>query len=55
MQQTKGMALNVRGATKTYRTQSGQVQALKDIDLTVLQGEFISIVGPSGCGKTTLL
>jgi NitT/TauT family transport system ATP-binding protein len=47
--------LNVRGATKTYRTQSGEVHALKDVDLTVRQGEFISVVGPSGCGKTTLL
>ena len=55
MQQIKSRALNVRGATKAYRTQSGEVQALKDVDLTVRQGEFISIVGPSGCGKTTLL
>lgn len=55
MQQTTGKALNVRRATKSYRTQSGEVNALKDVDLTVRQGEFISIVGPSGCGKTTLL
>jgi len=55
MQQTMGKALNVRGATKTYRTQSGEVHALKDVDLTVRQGEFIAVVGPSGCGKTTLL
>jgi NitT/TauT family transport system ATP-binding protein len=31
------------------------VQALKNINLTVRQGEFISLIGPSGCGKTTLL
>jgi NitT/TauT family transport system ATP-binding protein len=31
------------------------VTALKDIDLTVQQGEFIAILGPSGCGKSTLL
>ena len=37
-------------------TGSGRrVEALKDIDLTVRQGEFISLIGPSGCGKSTLL
>jgi NitT/TauT family transport system ATP-binding protein len=55
MQSKTEKALNIRGATKIYRTQSGGVHALKDVDLTVRQGEFISIVGPSGCGKTTLL
>ena len=33
----------------------GAFQALKDIDLTVMQGEFLCFLGPSGCGKTTLL
>ncbi len=47
--------LLVRGATKVYETKSGDVHALQDVDLTVNQGEFISVVGPSGCGKTTLL
>ncbi len=32
-----------------------EVTALQDIDLTVGQGEFISLIGPSGCGKSTLL
>ncbi|MEM1063897.1 MAG: ABC transporter ATP-binding protein [Pseudomonadota bacterium] len=31
------------------------VQALKDINLTIAQGEILSVLGPSGCGKTTLL
>jgi len=31
------------------------VTALRDIDLTVRQGEFIAVLGPSGCGKSTLL
>jgi NitT/TauT family transport system ATP-binding protein len=31
------------------------VVALSDIDLTVAQGDFVSLIGPSGCGKTTLL
>ena len=31
------------------------VQVLKNINLTIQDGEFFSILGPSGCGKTTLL
>lgn len=31
------------------------VTALSDVDLTVGQGDFVSLIGPSGCGKTTLL
>jgi NitT/TauT family transport system ATP-binding protein len=38
-----------------YETGSGPVEALKDISLSVGEGEFISLVGPSGCGKSTLL
>ena len=33
----------------------GEVQAIRDIDLEVEEGEFFSILGPSGCGKTTTL
>ena len=32
-----------------------EIKALKNINLEIGQGEFISLVGPSGCGKTTLL
>jgi NitT/TauT family transport system ATP-binding protein len=31
------------------------IEALKDVNLTIKQGEFVSLLGPSGCGKTTLL
>jgi len=33
----------------------GDLEALRDIELAVERGEFISVVGPSGCGKTTFL
>ena len=33
----------------------GELEALRNLDLTVQRGEFISVVGPSGCGKTTFL
>ena len=43
------------GLSYTYVTRSGETLALSDLDLTVRDGEFCSIVGPSGCGKSTLL
>jgi len=39
----------------SFDTKKGQFVALRDIDLTIRQGEFISLIGHSGCGKSTLL
>jgi NitT/TauT family transport system ATP-binding protein len=43
------------GVGMTYRADSGPVEALRDIALTVDRGELVTLVGPSGCGKSTLL
>jgi len=42
-------------ATVLYEAADHPVLALNEVDLTVRQGEFVSLIGPSGCGKTTLL
>lgn len=39
----------------TFQTADGPVHALKDVDLAIAPGEFVSFIGPSGCGKTTFL
>jgi len=43
--------LEIRHLSKSY----GDTQAIADLDFTVAEREFVSVVGPSGCGKTTLL
>jgi NitT/TauT family transport system ATP-binding protein len=47
--------IEARGLNLVFETADGPVHALKDIDLTVERGDFISFIGPSGCGKTTFL
>jgi NitT/TauT family transport system ATP-binding protein len=48
-------AISVRGLSKIYGRGTESIPALRDIDFSVGEGEFLSIVGPSGCGKSTLL
>ena len=44
-------AVELNGVAKAF----GQTDVLRDIDLTIADGEFVAFVGPSGCGKSTLL
>jgi putative ABC transport system ATP-binding protein len=47
--------LEARGVTKCYHLGEIDVHALRGVDLTVCEGEFLSIMGPSGSGKSTLM
>jgi NitT/TauT family transport system ATP-binding protein len=47
--------LEIRGLNKVYSDGERPVEAIRRVDLTVREGEFVAILGPSGCGKTTLL
>ncbi|KOS66343.1 sulfonate ABC transporter ATP-binding protein [Lysinibacillus contaminans] len=48
-------ALVIERLNKIFTTPNERVVALREIDLQVKQGEFITVIGPSGCGKSTLL
>ena len=47
--------LRLENINKTYQAKNGEIEALKNVNLTVYEGELLSIIGPSGCGKSTLL
>lgn len=47
--------ISAKNLSLTFETNDGPVHALKDINLDIGKGEFVSFIGPSGCGKTTFL
>lgn len=47
--------IEIAGLTKTYKGAAYEVTALQDINLTIEDGEFVSVMGASGSGKSTLL
>lgn len=47
--------LSIENVGQVFRTRKGEFVALRDVNLSVRKGEFISLIGHSGCGKSTLL
>jgi len=47
--------IRLTDVSQTFQTRSGTVEALREINLTVHEGEFVAVIGRSGCGKSTLL
>ena len=47
--------IEVRDAEMVFHTKKGRFHALREINLTVARGEFVTLIGQSGCGKSTLL
>lgn len=47
--------IEIQGVEQTFKTRKGNFPALREINLTVAKGEFVTLIGHSGCGKSTLL
>jgi sulfonate transport system ATP-binding protein len=50
----KRVKIEVNHVSKSFELKNNRIDVLKDIDLKIYEGEFITIVGASGCGKSTL-
>ena len=52
---TTETVISAKGLDLVFQTNDGPVHALKDVNLDIQKGDFVSFIGPSGCGKTTFL
>lgn len=55
MPDDKKELMRLTNIVKSYRNGEQDLKVLKDINLTVYEGEFLAIMGPSGSGKSTLM
>lgn len=51
----RNVKVRIDNVSKVFPSRNGEVTALKDINLDIMENEFVTVVGPSGCGKSTLL
>ncbi|NQZ21856.1 MAG: ABC transporter ATP-binding protein [Colwellia sp.] len=47
--------IQLESLTKNFTTEAGVISAIKNVNLTINAGDYLSIAGPSGCGKSTLM
>src|SRR6188768_359580 len=47
--------MEIKGVSKIFHARGGEIPALERCDLSIADGEFVTVVGPSGCGKSTLM
>ena len=47
--------IDIQQVAQSFKTNKGPFLAIRDINLTVAKGEFVTLIGHSGCGKSTLL
>ncbi len=47
--------IKLKDVSLNYKDKNSEFAAIKDINISIKEGEFVSIIGPSGCGKSTLL